>query len=130
MVAEEQPVERNYPFTRIVHVITLSLSAVLVLVGIHILMQEENLKSELYLYWFISIYVILAMVTKMFIVVRSDQTAKNVIIGFLMEFLFFLPVALNDWQADRFEFAWAMLITNAIRTAYFAMAVMKDSQLV
>lgn len=129
-MTEEQPIERNYPFPRILHIITVSLSALLVLVGIHILMQEENFKYELYFYWFISVYVILAMLTKMFLVVHTDQTAKNIVIGFLMEFLFFLPVALNDWQTDKMEFAWAMLITNAVRTAYFGIAVMKNSQLV
>lgn len=129
-MADEQPIAPNYPLTRILHIITLSLSALMVLVGIHILTDEDNFESELNLYWFIAIYVIAAMLIKMFLVVKSDQTTKNIVIGFLMEFLFFLPVALNDYRTHMEEFTLAMLLTNVARTTYFTMAVMKNSKLV
>lgn len=129
---DEQPIpqERDYPLSRIMHIIALCLSAILVLVGIHILMQEEEYKYELYFYWFIAVYVILAMLTKMFMVVNSDHTTKNIIIGFLAEFIFFIPIVLNDWATHKLEFALAMLLTNVIRTIYFILAVMKNSKLV
>jgi hypothetical protein len=129
-MADEQPIASNYPLTRILHIITLSLSALMVLVGIHILTDEDNFESELNLYWFIAMYVIAAMLIKMFLVIKSDQTTKNIVVGFLMEFLFFLPIALNDYRTHMEEFTLAMLLTNVARTAYFTMAVMKNSKLV
>lgn len=70
------------------------------------------------------------MLTKMFMVVHSDHSTKNIIIGFLAEFVYFAPIVLNDWQTHKIEFALAMLLTNVIRTVYFSMAVMKNSKLV
>lgn len=127
---DEQPLPREYPLSRIMHIIALCMSAILILVGIHILTQEENFENELYFYWFIAIYVLAAMLVKMFMVVRADHSAKNIIVGFLMEFSFFLPVVLNDWQKDKMEFALAMLLTSTVRTVYYIMAVMKGSKLV
>jgi hypothetical protein len=112
------------------HIIALVMSAVLVLVGIHILMKEEEYKYELYFYWFFAVYLIIAMLVKMVLVVHSDQPAKSILLGFLIEFLFFLPIALNDWQTNKQEFALAMLLTNVVRIVYYIMAVMKNSKLV
>lgn len=106
------------------------MSAILVLVGIHILMKEEEFKYELYFYWFFAVYLIIALLVKMVLVVHSDQPANRIVLGFLIEFVFFLPIALNDWQADKQEFALAMLLTNVIRIVYYIMAVMKNSKLV
>ena len=127
---EEVQQEVNYPLSRIMHVLALIFSIILILVGIHILIQEEDLKYELYLYWFIAIYVMSAMVVKMFMVVRADHSTKRIVLGFAAEFLYFLPVVLNDWQRDKFEFALAMLITSVVRLTYYIFAVMKNSQLV
>ncbi len=127
---EAQALPRNFPLPRIMHIISLVMSAILVLVGIHILMKEEEFKSELYVYWFFAIYLIIALLVKMVLVVHSDQPANRIILGFLVEFVFFLPIALNDWQADKQEFALAMLLTNVIRIVYYIMAVMKNSKLV
>ena len=128
---EEESIPGEYPLSRVMHIIALVLSAVLLLVGIHILMQEEQYENELYFYWFISIYITIAMLVKMFMVVHGDHSARSVVVGFLMEFCFFLPIVLNpDWQSAKMEFALAMLITSVIRTAYYTMAVMKNSQLV
>lgn len=129
-MTEEQTLPRNFPLPRVMHIIALVMSAILVLVGIHILMKEEEFKYELYFYWFFAIYLIIAMLVKMVLVVHSDQPAKSVVLGFLMEFVFFLPIALNDWQADKQEFALAMLLTNVVRIVYYIMAVMKNSKLV
>lgn len=129
-MVDEQPIPREYPVSRIMHIISLCLSAILILVGIHILTQEENFENELYFYWFIALYVLAEMVVKMFMVVHADHSAKNIIIGFLLEFSFFLPVVLNDWQKDKMEFALAMLLTSVLRTVYYIMAVMKGSRLV
>lgn len=129
-MTEDQTVPRNFPLPRVMHIIALVMSAILVLVGIHILMKEEEFKYELYFYWFFAIYLIIAMLVKMVLVVHTDQPAKSVVLGFLMEFVFFLPIALNDWQADKQEFALAMLLTNVVRIVYYIMAVMKNSKLV
>lgn len=129
-MTDEQPIARNFPLSRIMHIVALVTSAVLVLVGIHILMKEEEFEYELYFYWFIACYLIIAMLTKMIMVVHSDHTMKSIVIGFLFEFSFFIPVALNNWQTEKEEFALAMLVTNVARTAYYTMAVMKNSKLV
>lgn len=111
------------------HIVSLILSALLVILGIHILMQEDEFKNELYLYWFISVYVMIAMVTKMFMVVKSDLVAKKIVLAFLVEFCFFLPIALSDWTTHKQEFALAMFITNIARVTYYIFAVMKNSGL-
>ena len=129
-MTEEQPIVNNYPLSRVMHIIALVMSAVLVLVGIHILMKEEEFKYELYFYWFIACYLIVAMLVKMVRVVFAGHETKNIVLGFLIEFSFFIPVALNDWQTDKMEFALAMLLTNVIRVVYYVMAVMKNSKLV
>jgi hypothetical protein len=129
-MTEEQPTISNYPLSRIMHIISLVLSAILVLVGIHILMQEEEFEYELYFYWFIACYLIIAMLTKMIMVVHAEHETKNIVIGFLIEFSFFAPIVLNDWQTDKINFALAMLVTNVVRTVYYTMAVMKNSRLV
>jgi len=126
---DEPIATNNYPLTRILHIISLVLSAILVLVGIHILMKEEEYKYELYFYWFIAVYLMIAMVVKMFMVVKADLAAKKIVLGFLMEFCFFLPIALNDWTTDKQEFALAMLLTNVVRMVYYIFAVMKNSGL-
>ncbi len=71
----------------------------------------------------------LTMVLKMFMVVKSDFPARRILFGFLMEFLFFLPIALNDWTTHKQEFALAMLLTNVARLVYYIFAVMKKSGL-
>jgi hypothetical protein len=129
-MSEEQPIAKNYPLSRIMHIIALVLSSILILVGIHILTKEEEFEYELYFYWFIACYVIVAMLVKMIMVVHGQHETKNIIIGFLVEFSFFVPIALNDWQTDKMEFTLAMLLTNVVRTAYYVMAVMKNSKLV
>jgi hypothetical protein len=129
-MTEEQPLPRNFPLSRVMHVISLVISAILILVGIHILMKEEEFKYELYFYWFFAVYLIIAMLVKMVMVVHSDQTAKNIALGFLIEFSFFLPIALSNWQTDKQDFALAMLLTNVVRVTYYIMAVMKNSKLV
>lgn len=130
MNLEEQPIERNYPLSRILHVGSLATSAILVLVGIHILLKEEEYKYELYFYWFIAIYVIISMLTKMFLVVKSDLPAKKILLGFVMEFGFFLPIVLNDWATHKQEFALAMFLVCVARLIYYIVAVMKKSGLV
>lgn len=130
-MSNEQPIVRNYPLSRIMHIIALVMSAVLILVGIHILTKEEEFKMELYFYWFIACYLIIAMLVKMIMVVHAQHETKNIIVGFMIEFSFFLPIVLNpDWQNEKMEFALAMLLTNVVRTAYYIMAVMKNSRLV
>lgn len=129
-MSEEQIVPRNFPLPRVMHIIALCMSAILVLVGIHILMKEEEYKYELYFYWFFAIYLIIAMLVKMVMVVHQDQPVKSIVLGFAIEFCFFLPIALNDWETNKQEFALAMLLTNAVRVAYYTMAVMKNSKLV
>lgn len=129
-MTDEHVIKGNYPLSRILHIISLVLSSILVLVGIHILMKEEEFEYELYIYWFAACYLIVAMLMKMIMVVRTQHETKNILIGFLVEFSFFLPIALNDWQTDKMEFALAMLLTNVLRTAYYVMAVMKNSKLV
>lgn len=106
------------------------MSAILILVGIHILTKEEEFENELYFYWFIACYLIVAMLVKMIHVVHGDHEAKNIVMGFLIEFSFFLPIVLSDWQTAKMEFALAMLATNVLRTIYYTMAVMKKSRLV
>lgn len=112
------------------HIVALVLSSILVLVGIHILTKEEEFEYELYFYWFIACYLIVAMLVKMVLVVSAQHETRNIIGGFLIEFIFFVPVALNDWQTDKMEFALAMLVTNVVRVVYYIMAVMKNSKLV
>lgn len=129
-MTDEQPIAQNYPLSRILHIIALVTSAILILVGIHVLTKEEEFKYELYLYWFTAMYVICEMLIKMFLVVHSDHTTKNIVIGFIMEFLFFLPIALNDWTTHKQEFALSMLLVSVARTIYYTMAVMKNSKLV
>lgn len=130
-MTNEQPIVKNYPLSRIMHIIALVMSAVLILVGIHILTKEEEFKMELYFYWFIACYLIIAMLVKMIMVVHAQHTTKNIIVGFIIEFSFFLPIVLYpDWQNEKMEFALAMLLTNVARTAYYIMAVMKNSRLV
>jgi hypothetical protein len=130
-MTEEVVLPNNYPLSRIMHIIALVMSSVLVLVGIHILMKEEEYEYELYFYWFIACYLIVAMLVKMVQVVFADHETKNIVLGFAIEFSFFLPIVLNpDWQNDKMEFALAMLITNVVRTIYYTMAVMKNSRLV
>ena len=126
---EEQEIVNNYPLRRIMHIISLVLSAILVLVGIHIMMKEEEFEYELYFYWFIAVYVMISMVMKMFMVVKSDLPSKKIILGFLVEFAFFLPIALNDWTTHKQEFALAMFITNIARVTYYIFGVMKNSDL-
>lgn len=129
-MSESPSIERNYPLTRIMHIIALVLSSILMLVGIHILMKEEEFEFELYFYWFIACYVIVAMLVKMFLIVKGDHETKHIVLGFLIEFSFFLPIWLSDWQTDKMDFALAMLLTNMVRVAYYIMAVMKNSKLV
>lgn len=112
------------------HIIALVLSSILVLVGIHILTKEEEFEYELYFYWFIACYLIVAMLVKMIMVVNAQHETNKIVRGFLIEFLFFVPIVLNDWQTDKMEFALAMLVTNVIRVIYYIMAVMKNSKLV
>lgn len=127
---EQAPAERNYPLPRVMHIIALVMSSILVLVGIHILTKEEEFEYELYFYWFIACYLIVAMLVKMVMVVRSQHETKAIVLGFLIEFAFFVPIALNDWQTDKMEFALAMLVSNVVRVIYYVMAVMKNSKLV
>lgn len=129
-MSNEQPITRNYPLSRIMHIIALVMSAILILVGIHILTKEEEFEYELYFYWFIACYLIVAMLVKMIRVVHGDHETKNIVMGFLIEFCFFLPIVLSDWQTAKMEFALAMLLTNVVRTVYYTMAVMRNSKLV
>ena len=130
-MTDQQNIPTAYPLPRIMHIVALALSVILILVGIHILMKEEEFEYELYFYWFIACYLIVAMLVKMIMVVHGQHETKNIIVGFIIEFSFFLPIVLNpDWQADKQEFALAMLLTNVVRTTYYIMAVMKNSKLV
>lgn len=129
-MSNEQPISSNYPLSRIMHIIALVMSAILVLVGIHILTKEEEFEYELYFYWFIACYLIVAMLVKMIRVVQGDHETKNIVMGFLIEFSFFLPIVLYDWQTAKMEFTLAMLATNVLRTIYYIIAVMKKSRLV
>jgi hypothetical protein len=129
-MTDEQTQPPAYPLSRIMHIIALVMSAILILVGIHILTKEEEFEYELYFYWFIACYLIVAMLVKMIRVVHGDHETRNIIVGFLIEFCFFLPIVLYDWQAEKPEFALAMLGTNVVRTIYYVMAVMKNSKLV
>lgn len=130
MNLEEPPVESNYPLSRLLHIGSLVTSVILVLVGIHILLKEEEYKYELYFYWFIAVYVMITMLIKMFLVVKSDLPAKKILFGFLMEFGFFLPIALNDWTTHKQEFALSMFLVCVARLIYYILAVMKKSGLV
>ncbi len=129
-MTDEQTLPQSYPLSRIMHIIALVMSAILLLVGIHILMKEEEFEYELYFYWFIACYLIIAMLVKMIRVVHGDHETKNIVIGFLVEFTFFAPIVFSDWQTDKQDFALAMLVTNVVRTAYYIMAVMRNSKLV
>jgi len=129
LIVEEVEKINNYPLRRIMHIISLVLSAILVLVGIHIMMKEEEFEYELYFYWFIALFVMISMVMKMFMVVKTDLPAKKIILGFLVEFIFVLPIVLNDWTTHKQEFALAMFITNVARVTYYIFAVIKNSDL-
>jgi hypothetical protein len=129
-MSSERTLPQTYPLLRIMHIIALVMSAILILVGIHILTKEEEFKAELYFYWFIACYLIGAMLVKMIKVVHGEHETKNIIIGFLIEFSFFLPIVLSDWQTEKMDFALAMLLTNVVRTVYYTMAVMRNSRLI
>ncbi|MCK6639204.1 MAG: hypothetical protein L6Q81_03895 [Bacteroidia bacterium] len=124
------PEPSAYPPSRIMNIISLVLSCILMLVGIHVLTGEENFKNEHYFYIFIALYLMAQMLVKMVMIVKSDLTVRKIILAFLVELSLYLPLLMHDWETDKTDFALIMLLTNTARAAYYTFGVMKDSELV
>lgn len=100
------------------------------LVGIHVLTGEENFKNEHYFFICIALYLMLQMLVKMVMIVKSDLTVRKIILGFAVEFSLYLPLMMHNWETDKTGFALIMLLTNTARATYYTFGVMKDSELV
>jgi hypothetical protein len=119
-----------YPPSRVMNIISLVLSCILMLVGIHILTGEENFRNEHYFYTCIALYLMVQMLVKMILIVKSELTVRKIIFAFLVEFSLYLPLMMHDWNTEKFDFALIMLLSNAARATYYTFGVMKDSELV
>jgi hypothetical protein len=126
----EAPAPKAYPPSRIMNIISLVLSCILMLVGIHVLTGEENFRNEHYFYICIALYLMLQMLVKMVMIVKSDLTIRKIIFAFAVEFSLYLPLMMHNWDTDKTDFALSMLLTNTARAAYYTFGVMKDSELV
>lgn len=130
-VSDKAPAVKNaYPPSRVMNIISLVLSAILMLVGIHVLTGEENFKNEHYFYICIALYLMLQMLVKMVMIVKSELTMRKIVLAFLVEFSLYLPLLMHDWNTHKTDFALIMLLTNTGRAAYYTFGVMKDSELV
>lgn len=126
----ELPAVKAYPPSRIMNIISLVLSCILMLVGIHVLTGEENFKNEHYFFICIALYLMLQMLVKMVMIVKSDLTVRKIILAFAVEFSLYLPLMMHNWETDKTGFALIMLLTNTARATYYTFGVMKDSELV
>lgn len=126
----EVRIPNAYPPSRVMNIISLVLSCVLMLVGIHVLTGEENFKNEHYFYLCIALYLMVQMLVKMILIVKSELTVRKIILAFIVEFSLYLPLMMHDWETHKTDFALIMLLSNTARATYYTFGVMKDSELV
>lgn len=126
----EVRIPNAYPPSRVMNIISLVLSCVLMLVGIHVLTGEENFRNEHYFYICIALFLMVQMLVKMILIVKSELTVRKIVLAFLVEFSLYLPLMMHDWDTEKTDFALIMLLSNTARATYYTFGVMKDSELV